>query len=54
MAAPHFINVDLEIESRHDLAVLESELGKNMCVLFGGQARCNTGESFIFGKKWTG
>jgi hypothetical protein len=38
MAAPHFLNVDLEIESKHDLAVLEAELGRNMCVLFGGPA----------------
>jgi hypothetical protein len=38
MAAPHFLNVDLEIESKHDLAVLEAELGKNECVLFGGPA----------------
>jgi hypothetical protein len=37
MAAPHFVNVDLEIESKHDLAVLEAELGKNVCVLFGDQ-----------------
>jgi len=38
MTAAHFRNVDLEIESKHDVAVLEAELGKNMCVLFGDQA----------------
>jgi len=39
MAAPHFINVDLEIESRHDLAGIEAELGRKVCVLFAGQVR---------------
>ena len=30
MAAPHFLNVDLEIESKHDLAVLAVELGRKV------------------------
>ena len=33
MVAPHFCNVDLDIESKHDLAVLESELGRKVVVL---------------------
>jgi len=37
IAGPHFLNVDLDIESKHDLAVLEAELGGKLCVLFGGQ-----------------
>jgi len=41
MAAPHFINVDLEIESRHDLAGIEAELGRKVCVLSQARyARC--------------
>jgi len=36
MQAPHFCNVDLDIESKHDLAVLERELGENVVVLTGG------------------
>jgi len=36
MAAPYFLNVDLDIESRSDLTVLETELGRNVHVLGGG------------------
>ncbi len=34
--APHFLNVDLDIESRSELSSLESELGDKVCVLHGG------------------
>ncbi len=36
MVAPNFLNVDLEIESRHDLTALETELGRRVIVLTGG------------------
>jgi hypothetical protein len=36
MVAPHFNNVDLDIESKYDLAALEAELGKRVVVLTGG------------------
>lgn len=36
MTAPHFCNVDLDIESKFDLAALEAELGKKVVVLHGG------------------
>src|SRR5580700_7488227 len=39
MAAPKFCNVDLDIESKHDLAVLQAELGRNVVVLPGGPVR---------------
>jgi hypothetical protein len=39
MAAPHFCNVDLEIESRSDLKILEAELGRKVVVLHGGPVK---------------
>jgi hypothetical protein len=36
MAAPDFLNVDLDIESKTDLKVLEAELGRKVYVLPGG------------------
>jgi hypothetical protein len=36
MAGSHFLNVDLNIESKSDLAVLKSELGRKVYVLPGG------------------
>jgi hypothetical protein len=39
MVAPHFCNVDLEIESRSDLTGLRTELGCNVVVLPGGPVR---------------
>jgi hypothetical protein len=39
MAAPHFCNVDLEIESRSDLSGLLAELGPKVIVLSGGPKR---------------
>jgi hypothetical protein len=35
MNAPHFLNVDLEIESEHELAALEAELASKVCFLAG-------------------
>jgi hypothetical protein len=37
--APHFCNVDLDIESKHDLAALRVELGRKVLVLSGGPVR---------------
>ena len=34
--APHFWNVDLDIESKADLSELKAELGRNVCVIDGG------------------
>jgi hypothetical protein len=39
MAAPHFCNVDLDIESRSDLSALKTELGRRVFVLTGGLVR---------------
>jgi hypothetical protein len=36
MAAPKFLNVDLDLESKFDLHVLETELGRKVTVLPGG------------------
>src|ERR1700689_3615897 len=36
MAAPNFHNVDLDIESKFDLGVLKTELGRKVYVLPGG------------------
>ena len=39
MKAPHFLNVDLDIESRSSLRGLEREFGDKIIVLFSGRIK---------------
>lgn len=39
MKPPHFLNVDLDIESERPLRSLACELGNRVCVMFSGRMR---------------